>query len=172
MIYKYRITQYNPKYRNINGVYTQNEWISVYDLGRFYNERQFCLKEYIQTENSYILAIKEFLCILNITKMYIEKLEKNVDIDFVKKQNTVLKDCDLDMEKLMESVVKMQELNLKNICIFSKMALREYIWGILSYDNIKIEFGYDYYMYFYSNVDCYEQLVNAQIQGIFIERLE
>ena len=36
-MFEYRITKYNPIFR-VNGIYTRDDWTSICDVGKKYNE--------------------------------------------------------------------------------------------------------------------------------------
>ena len=53
----YRITKYNPKYRNSSGAYLKDGWTSISDIGTIYNGKKSTLKEYFKIEEAYVKAI-------------------------------------------------------------------------------------------------------------------
>lgn len=69
-MYKYRITKYNPAYRDKKGTYTKEEWTSVSDIGKKYAS-SFTAREYIKTENLYIDAIENIINNVKCDNIYI-----------------------------------------------------------------------------------------------------
>jgi hypothetical protein len=61
----YRITKYNPDKRNEKGHYKVEEWTSISDIGKEFNETKFTYQDYISMEDKYITAFKSFA---NITR--------------------------------------------------------------------------------------------------------
>lgn len=53
-MYKYRISKYNPQYRNEEGCYTKNEWTSYSDIGTIYEGRKFTKEEYLYVEKNIV----------------------------------------------------------------------------------------------------------------------
>lgn len=53
----WRITKYNPKFRNELGHYQKKEWTSVSDIGKIFEGKQLTVEEYLNTENLYINSI-------------------------------------------------------------------------------------------------------------------
>ncbi len=53
---QYRVTKYNPKYRDSNGHYHNDEWTSFSCVGE-----EVALEEYLKVENSYIQSAVNFL---------------------------------------------------------------------------------------------------------------
>ena len=120
----YRISKYNPLYRNKDGSFMKNEWTSISDVGKNYNGRIFSMQEYLETEKKYLACFMELL--------------KKDDI------------CTLQVQELEGNAVcwqEGQELSLPEIENFCRQCLREQIWGKLESTRFFIHFGYDYYSY-------------------------
>lgn len=66
MKYQWRITKYNPIFRNENGHYLLDEWICPSEIGKVLNGDLFTLENYLLIENAYIETIIEFLNEKNI----------------------------------------------------------------------------------------------------------
>ena len=73
----YRITKYDPKYRNSKGHYTKNEWISVGDIGRIYDSKEFTLSDYLSVEEKYFEAVKNMMDEMKVETLKIKELEKS-----------------------------------------------------------------------------------------------
>lgn len=71
----WRVTKYNPKYRNRKGIYTKQEWIDISDIGKIFQGKKLTLEEYLKTEMAYIFAIKNFWQASNITFLEVANLE-------------------------------------------------------------------------------------------------
>lgn len=50
---EYRISKYDPQFR-VNGAYQKNEWTSVSDIGKVFDDGVLTLAEYLRVENEYI----------------------------------------------------------------------------------------------------------------------
>ena len=73
---KYRITKYNPKFRDKNGVYLKDEWTSYDDIGQIRNYKEVAVEEYLNTEEKYIKAILSLLNEKKVNGLIISDLEK------------------------------------------------------------------------------------------------
>ena len=134
-MYSYRVTKYNPKYRNKDGIYTLDEWTSISD---FNNED--LTRKYTPYEDAYINAIYEFMKINDIKNLYIDEIE--IDYENIKCSN-----INLDIKQLTNNRV----LSKNEISDVTKALLREIIYAKLkSDDKMEVHFGYDYYMYILS----------------------
>jgi len=144
---KYRITKYNPKYREENGAYKLNEWTSVGDIGNDFYDTILTKKVYLQTEEKYLNSINIIFENFNCKGITINKMEKYFSYDEI-----VSKLFDVpysDMKKIFETVENNKILNLDEAQILATLILREALWCefIDVEKRFKIQFGYDYYMY-------------------------
>ena len=77
----YRITKYNPQYRNKNGKYLEEEWTSYSDISKCFSDQLLTFEEYISVENKYIQAVLELATSKNISKFKLVELEKYDEIE-------------------------------------------------------------------------------------------
>jgi len=166
IVSKVMVTKYDPKNRDSSGSYLVNEWTSYSDIGRTFDNILLTRQKYKEIEDKYINAIYKLINFSGSIKVKITKLEKTSDInDFVRKQDDTLfqtyskikdlDDIDVDKEMLLEVLL---------------LIIREYMWCNLQIDNdIKITFGYDYYMYF-SGVNLNSKILeDIKRTGLFVE---
>lgn len=138
----YRISKYNPIYRQ-DGIYKKEEWTSMGDIGRIYDNIMFTPEMYLTVEQSYLSVIKSFC--------------EQLNVDFL----TVI---GLEDYNCLCGFYNGQEVRLNDILQISRDCLREKYWCKLESKDSFIHFGYDYYLYVgssmtYENVkkitDCY-----------------
>ena len=197
-MYKYRISKYNPKFRNSTGKYTNDEWTSISDIGKTYNNKKFTKKEYIITEDKYISAIMLILYKMNIFEMQIDNLYvwKSIeDILFtIKKfnynelytnsmikfyeditQNIVIDRINYThlTNKYLRNIRKnIITLNIDNSIKFCRLLLREDIGGNLTVlRRLKIFIGYDYLMCVHTSVLLDDIIDKIENLGLFVEEL-
>ncbi|WP_434799127.1 hypothetical protein [Terrisporobacter vanillatitrophus] len=139
----YRISKYDPKYRDEHGIYTRNEWTSISDVGEYFNGYEVTMEEYLDTENKYVKAINIILDYLKISYLYIMELEKYEDT--ITEINNDFCQNDIDRNDFIKEG---QELNRKEINYVIKSTLRERFWcGLYSKaTHIIIKPGYDFYI--------------------------
>ena len=145
---QYRVTKYNPIYR-VNGIYTKDEWISMYDVGKSYGEEVFTFEEYLAVEKSYLNVIKKVLQESNVKRVRIKQGE-NI------------------YSKLNNSVLRSQE----EVLLVARGCLREEFWCKLVSKNFFVHFGYDYYMYIGANIEEEHMSEIARENDLFIELIE
>ena len=163
-MYYYRITKYNPIYRPEEGGYSNDEWISISDIGLYFNGVQFTAPEYFAIEDKYWETIKYLLELCNIRTLRVCKLYKDKDIPQLFTNNKFF-----DISPLENANLNGKTISLPEIEMVVRLCLREEIWCKLESENGSyVDFGYDYYMYFGTNIEHTidpEKIPN----GIFVE---
>lgn len=151
-MYKYRISKYNPKYRDRNDCYLKDEWTSCSDIGKEYDGKVFEKEDYLAKETQYCNTILTILKSCKIKEMIVEELEICYSIEELQKK---FHSIDLDFsnsdEKVINSIKNNQTVTLEELKEYFKLALRECFWCKFT-DEIsqtQVEFGYDYYVYIY-----------------------
>lgn len=158
----WRITKYDPKYRDKNGFYTKEEWTSFSDIGRVFDNKIFTYLQYCQIEDAYVKSIQLFMDCLSLDSLQVTHLEKHNKLE----PNSF---CDSSMISMFESVKNDEKLSKKDIEILSRLVLRENLWCRLQANNMFVHFGYDYYMYIGSNESCQCSIAKIQELGLFVE---
>ena len=143
------IIKYNPLLFNENNVYLENDWTSYSDVGKYFNGHRLTYQDYSLVEESYINACFLFCNLLNREQFQIEDIFKL----------SKLKDFRAEDKPLIEYYKKLKKnakINIEEIRPFIQLVLREYAGFCIRLDantNSYIYFGYDYYMYFVSDID-------------------
>jgi len=166
MKYCWRITKYDPKKRNPQGWFLEDTWISYGDIGESYQGEKLTYDEYIRVENLYINAIVQFMSCLNISHLQVKSLEKN---------NRINTDSSVDKtEVIFVNAMKENDLlSLEQVAMVSKLILRGYFWcELISKYKMFVDFGYDYYMYIGSRLECKDTLQKIRESGLYVENFE
>lgn len=127
-MYAYRITKYNPCFRDKSGVYLRNEWTEYSDIGKLFADGILTMEDYLMIEKRYISCILEIMKKSNVSQLRIVNLER--------RDTKIWKDNSMVS---MELLPKLLRDCLRNRC-----------WCRLVDERISVHFGYDYYMY----VEC------------------
>ncbi|MFB7138458.1 hypothetical protein ACFCYN_02215 [Gottfriedia sp. NPDC056225] len=166
--YQWRVTKYNPDFRNENGSYSlTEEWTCPSEIGKVIYGKEFTLDEYIQVEAAYVETIIKFVEESGINSLRILKLS-NLNISEEDKKST-LYETEFDELIVNEDMV----LSINEIRLICKMVLRNFL-GCELYlkDKFFVHFGWDYYMYIGSYVDCLAATQYAQNNRLFVERIQ
>jgi len=148
-MHQYRITKYNPKYRDIHGRYLVKEWTSFSDIGKKINGIILTENEYCNTESNYINVVCKILKTLNIEQLKIVYIENYYNKEI---------NCSVN-----------EYINVSILKKIIKMILREELWCKFESKDFYLHFGYDYYMY----IGCLakREVINsiANQHGLFVE---
>jgi hypothetical protein len=166
MDFTWRITKYNPSFRDERGSYTKDEWSSFSDVGSSFDGKEFTIKEYLHTEDLYVNAILEFLDCLKISSLKVSNLEKHADLDI-----SLFRECySQSMYQLYSTIdegILLSGNDLENVC---RLILREQLWCKLIFDyKMFVHFGYDYYIYVGTSQKCESTIQKIINSGLFVE---
>ena len=166
----WRITKYNPAYRDENHKYMNCEWTSISDRGKSFDGKKLSASDYIAVENSYIEAVLIFMNRLEITSLTVKKLEKTDNSFKLQKPSNLYS---AEMIKFYNSIENNIVIGKREIQYLCRLVLREHLWCKLEENKTMfVHFGYDYYMYIGSN-KRFKGIINTIANtGLFIEEFE
>ena len=162
-MFGWRITKYDPVYRNAAGAYLRDEWTSVSDIGKYFDGKALTVEEYRAVEDAYVSTALRFLSEVNLNCLKVTSLETH---NVAKADASLNHDALLNPALVTEGMIVCDE-TLDDVC---RLVLREVIWCRLeSPSGFHIHFGWDYYMYIGSPSASEESLGYGKEQGLFIE---
>jgi hypothetical protein len=166
MKYYWRITKYDPEKRNSQGWFIEDTWTSYSDIGNIYQGKKLTHDQYVLVENLYINAIVLFMKDLEISHLQVKDLENH---DHISEDSSVDK-----MEIMFVNAMKENDLlSLEQVKMAVKLILREYFWcKLISKHKMFVHFGYDYYMFVGSSVECRDTLQKIRESGLYVEKFE
>lgn len=166
--YQWRITKYNPDFRDENGHYTRVEdWTSPYDIGKTFNGQAFTFEQYLRVESAYINTILMFIKESKVKSLRVIWLENHKSK--VQRKWQFLYEDEFQHIQLEEDMV----INLEDIPTICKMILRELIYcQLLVKDQLFIHFGWDYYMYIGTNYQSTVAIDLAINNGLYVESFQ
>lgn len=166
-MYQWRVTKYNPRFRNRQGVYLAEDWISVSDIGHSFNHYQLNLGDYLVMETNYVSTAMHFLKESGLSSLYLVDLETEIEIPPIVQE--------LGLDQLLYNGSKLHEKQqvsgeeIERVC---RLNLRNLLWCKLEEEKFFVHFGYDYYMYLGSFVQCLHSIIYAQKVGLFVEQMQ
>lgn len=161
----WRVTKYNPFYRDDQGRYKEDTWTSIGDIGKSYKGVELTTEEYKVIENTYAAAVVTVMEELEIKTLRIKDLEIS---DFIIYDG--ISDC--KSECFYKTVQDGKEVSIEDIPDLVKLILREILWAKLESDDLCVHFGYDFYMYFIAGKEPKESAENIIKSGLFIENIK
>ncbi|MFN7253258.1 MAG: hypothetical protein ACK4M9_21160 [Anaerobacillus sp.] len=166
--YQWRITKYNPDYRDENGYYTlKEEWTCPSEIGKIIDGKEFTLEEYLDIEAKYIDTLIAFIIESGLNTLRILQLsEQKISTE---DRSSVLYETEFDELILEEDKI----VTLNDIVIISKMILRNFVHCQLYLkDRFFAHFGWDYYMYIGSSEKSLSAITIATERGLFVEEID
>lgn len=163
-MYYWRVTKYNPQYRDGNA-YLLEEWTSVSDIGKCFYGTKFTVEEYLKCEEQYINAVILAMRAVGINELKIEEIEKK---EYSKQQKLV----EPYAEGFYNLLYNGMFVNINEIGLLIKLILREMVWGKLDNEKFFVHFGYDYYMYMGIPNMAGEIKEKIEKIGLFVENVE
>ncbi len=167
--YWFRITKYNPINRNELWHYMIDEWTSITNLSNY----NVGWEEYKNTESYYVSFIISLLNNFGYEKLSIFALEKSFILSEF--EPIRIKWFWKNWKILFKDIINKRKINLSldEISLFIKFTLREMLWWILIWENIEIQFWYDYYMYILtSNINIVDYIKNSNYEWLYIEEVD
>ncbi len=139
-INNWRITKYNPAFRDNRGAYLKDEWTSVSDVGKPFDGGVLTFEEYHKIEDAYVSTALSYVLEAGLDELTITYLETH-------RVSEARAEDSLDIAfnpKLARKGIVLSGEALADVC---RLVLREIFWCKLESDNgFYIHFGYDYYI--------------------------
>jgi hypothetical protein len=149
LVKEYRVTKYNPAFRNLAGGYTREEWTSVKDVGRLFGGIVLTQEEYGRIEYAYVQVALAFLREAGLSSLRVQGLENGRGHDLAFGENTVL--------------------TIDQVGDVIRRVLNEEFWCRLEGDDGFVHVGWDYYMYIGVSRLCPEAEARAGNLGLYVE---
>ncbi|CAG9621556.1 DUF7683 domain-containing protein [Sutcliffiella rhizosphaerae] len=165
---QWRVTKYNPIYRDEHGHFTlREEWTSPSEIWKTINGEVLTLDKYLQVEATYIDSIIKFMDASDLDYLRVMMLSINTISEEEKTSALYYK----DFEKIVLQEDKIVNRNeIRQIC---KMILRDFIFcQFYNEDKFFVHFGWDYYMYIGSYVKCLPAIEFAVNNDLFVESMK
>jgi hypothetical protein len=151
-MHEYRVTKYDPEWRNSRGAYIKAEWTMFTDIGQAFGGVVLTNSEYERVEGAYVESAIAFLRESGITELTIGGLEnhKKRDLEFGEGST----------------------LPLNRIGDVIRSLLREEFWCRLESNSGFVHVGWDYYMYIGVLHPCPSAERRAKELGLYVEDFE
>lgn len=163
---RYRITKYDPAWRDANGAYTKADWTSIGDVGHRFDGETLTMAAYQQTEDAYVQTILAFLQAARLDALKVTDLECNESLDelagrpFGEFAGLVPAGWSVDLGRVV---------NLAEIERLARLSLRGAVWCKLERPGFYVHFGHDYYLYLGTAQASPAAVAKAESLGLFVE---
>jgi hypothetical protein len=163
-MFEYRITKYNPLFRDSRGAYTKDDWTSVSDFSDDYGTSKF--NDYLKVENAYLYAIESIANLNKVRGFNLCRIEKPIE----KHNLNDFHDIDTsDSIKIIDAMKPVHKYPLSETLKVSQLCLREQTWCKIYSRKMFVHFGYDYYMYIGSKANIQPLIKSITDRGLFVE---
>ena len=143
----HEIVKYPPSGYNKDGIYTSYDWTSISDIGKSFNGKILCVKDYLKVEGQYVNTVLMIMSALDCEYLTIEYIEVN--------QDEMANDIEIYREKYGVSITgilpklkkgtRLSRINVPNVL---RLCLRELCYIVFSCKSKKLKFyfSYEYYL--------------------------
>lgn len=170
-MYRYRITKYNPAYRDNEGIYLKDDWTSISDIGKAYNGENLTVESYRKVEDSYIKTIILVMEFLKIDYLIISSVRKSFSFEEFEKE--IKEYRELNTDKIKEYYLKANDndkLVKDEVDIHCRLLLRENIGSRVFYPRrMKVFIEYDYLMGIHTSKPIEAVTPMIEEMGLFVE---
>lgn len=144
------ISKYNEKNYDENHKYLLKDWTSISDIGKVWMGEFLSKEKYMEVEDNYVEAVVDFF-----------EWHNCFDFKFTRVRKLGYSDNDLfgegvRLKNFYDQFIEDMSLSKDDLRDSIRLALRgdlDVEIGCKNNMRLKINFGYDYYMYFYSPFD-------------------
>jgi hypothetical protein len=151
-MHQYRITKFDPAFRDTAGAYLRDEWTSFGDVGRSFGGITLSHTEYLRVESAYIEATTAFLLEDNAPNLRVIGLEIRADTPNAPPEGAWI--------------------TAKAFASICRSVLRQEFWCKLEAGGRFVHFGWDYYMYVGVVSRCESSIGKAKALGLFVEEID
>jgi hypothetical protein len=149
----YRVTKYDPSFRDKWGAYTRDEWTIVTEIGDVIGGHLVTEAEVVETINKYLYAFEAFANESNVTSLAVRV--RWLGPEYQERWGHLR---DGDRVPLTEAVDMVRD-----------MLYAEDLIVYLENDDFYTHVGYDMYMWVGSHVDCVKATAETRRIGLFVE---
>jgi hypothetical protein len=146
---QYRVTKYNPAFRDSSGAYRRDQWISFGDIGRSFDGVKLTPEAYDRVEDAYVAAAVAFLRESAVPHLAVRALEN--------KQGQAVPISEGDA------------LPIEQLGDVLRSVLREEFWCRFEANDAFVHVGWDYCMYVGVPRPCYAARRMAEKLGLYVE---
>jgi len=170
-MYSWRVTKYNPKFRDHTGSYTRadEEWYLYSQIGSIYNGVKFSYGDYKKVENAYVKAILYFMRDTKLTMLQV------VELDKPKKKLQITKHYPKKMIQIINSIKEGALVDVATIAYIARWNLRDMnapYRCILQSKDMYVHFCWDYYMFIGCKYACKHAIGQTEELGLFVEPMK
>jgi hypothetical protein len=148
-VFEYRVTKYDPAFRDRVGRYLREEWTSFGDIGQSFGGVVLTCEEYLRVEDDHIETVSAFLREAGCGNLVAVGVENHRSCPAAPAEGDRLAG-----PRLEDAI---------------RQLLRAEFWCRLEGDDCFLHFGCDYYLYVGVPSPCPQACLLASRSGLFVE---
>lgn len=149
-MFEYRVTKYDPAFRDARGVYGRDEWTSFADIGRPFGGEPLTTEAYQRVEDAYVATALAFWAEVGRPTLIARGVEHAKEVRAPAEGSAV-------DAALLDDLVR--------------RVLREELWCRLESETYFLHVGWDYYAYVGVSEPCLASCALAAASGLFVEAM-
>jgi hypothetical protein len=163
----YRISKYDPRYRDEEGRYLRDESTSVSDIGRSFDGVALDVATYLGTETAYVRSVGEFMADAGVTSLRVASLEPPPDLDPL--WNFGLPDAE-ELAPLANQLRDGMDLEGAKLDQVLRLNLRNMLWcELVRPDRLSVDVGHDYYLHVGTTAPSERAMARTHELGLFVD---
>ena len=162
----YRVSKYDPAFRDETGRYLRDEWTSVSDMGRSFDGVTLDPPTYLAIETAYVRSVREFMIDAGVTSLRVTYLEPPSDLDPLWEFG--LPDGE-ELAPLARELREGAELGGAKLDRLLRLELREVLWCQLERPGrFVVNTGHDYYLHIGTAAPSERAIAKTHELGLFV----
>jgi hypothetical protein len=163
----WRVTKYDPRFRDEAGCYLRDEWIGAAQIGTEFADGVLTREEYLRVESLYVAALSRMWNTCGSPALQIQGLEVGAPFGLPPKDDS-LDDVGFDDWRPVNG----DYVPAARVDAMARWCLRDFGWCQLVADRFYVHFGYDYYMYLGGEEFADDARQQIAADGLFVEMCE
>jgi hypothetical protein len=123
----WRISKYDPAFRDENYVYQRNEWTSAADIGRTYDGETLDAETYRATESAHVEAVRAFMVDAGVTVLTVTSFQSPSERDYEYLEKLSVQDRQ-ELAQQMRQVHESDEFSGPELDRVLRLLLRKVFW--------------------------------------------
>ncbi len=162
---EYRVTKFDPRYRNEYGHFIRDDWTSYGDVGKVCNGILVTYENYLKIESQYVNTVVGVMNGIKMDEISLVGHERR-HVKYNDKKATK------EMKKLNRSLIKRNAVYISEVPDLCRLILRGCTWVKMESRKMFVHFGYDYYMYIGLEEQYEHVMGEVKNSGLFFEEME
>jgi hypothetical protein len=123
----WRVSKYDPAFRDENYVYQRDEWTSAADIGHTYDGEMLDAETYLATETAHVEAVQAFMVDASVVALTVTSFQSPSERDYEYLEKLSVPDSQ-ELARQMRQVHEGDELSGQELDRVLRLLLRKVFW--------------------------------------------